>query len=620
MGLNLSVRQRLIIAFGVMIVLGLFVSGAGLIYIQEMERASEASRQRRVSIEQLADLKLKWLKAMSTVDQILLTRQTGVTEDRLSADLQALNQELYALQDETTGDSATITGQNAETVEALRRLGAELAEQMAELATMARAGRWSRAQTMRHTDLATLERRFNENLEALEDGLRHDLQASMGESTRIQRNLRWYWILAALGAILIGSWMVFMVTGSITRPIEALVDAAEAVQQGDLSRRVEVERHDEIGMLARTLNETSSRLQEMLSELEQRVNERTRELEETLFELEGAAQVARQAASIRDVDQLLDETAHLMSVLLGFYHTGIFLLDEDKEYAVIQAASSEGGRRMLERGHRLKVGGQGIVGAVAASGTTRVALDVGEDAVHFTNPDLPETHSEVAVPMELRGEIIGVIDIQSKEKGAFSDQDVAIIKSLADQIALAIENARLLEESGRALRELERLYGERVREAWQRPSIARSSAYHYTHMGVQEAESPELTETVGEAKVIQERNGRQLAAPIQLRGQNIGSILLKQGPDEEPWSPEEVALMEEISDQIALALENARLLEETRRRAQREQLIGQITTHMRQSLDVEDVLQTAVREMRTALDLEEAEVRIMQTALEEDET
>lgn len=620
MGLNLSVRQRLIIAFGVMIVLGLFVSGAGLIYIQEMERASEASRQRRVSIEQLADLKLKWLKAMSTVDQILLTRQTGVTEDRLSADLQALNQELYALQDETTGDSATITGQNAETVEALRRLGAELAEQMAELATMARAGRWSRAQTMRHTDLATLERRFNENLEALEDGLRHDLQASMGESTRIQRNLRWYWILAALGAILIGSWMVFMVTGSITRPIEALVDAAEAVQQGDLSRRVEVERHDEIGMLARTLNETSSRLQEMLSELEQRVNERTRELEETLFELEGAAQVARQAASIRDVDQLLDETAHLMSVLLGFYHTGIFLLDEDKEYAVIQAASSEGGRRMLERGHRLKVGGQGIVGAVAASGTTRVALDVGEDAVHFTNPDLPETHSEVAVPMELRGEIIGVIDIQSKEKGAFSDQDVAIIKSLADQIALAIENARLLEESGRALRELERLYGERVREAWQRPSIARSSAYHYTHMGVQEAESPELTETVGEAKVVQERNGRQLAAPIQLRGQNIGSILLKQGPDEEPWSPEEVALMEEISDQIALALENARLLEETRRRAQREQLIGQITTHMRQSLDVEDVLQTAVREMRTALDLEEAEVRIMQTALEEDET
>jgi GAF domain-containing protein len=111
-----------------------------------------------------------------------------------------------------------------------------------------------------------------------------------------------------------------------------------------------------------------------------------------------------------------------------------------------------------------------------------------------------------------------------------------------------------------------------------------------------------------------------LAAPIRLRGQNIGSILLRQDQDEEPWSPDEVALMEEISDQIALALENARLLEETQRRAARERLVGEITTRMRESLDVETVLQTAAREMRTALDLEEAEVRIMPSALEDDET
>jgi methyl-accepting chemotaxis protein PixJ len=140
-------------------------------------------------------------------------------------------------------------------------------------------------------------------------------------------------------------------------------------------------------------------------------------------------------------------------------------------------------------------------------------------------------------------------------------------------------------------------------------------------MGIEkEGEPADLMEVADEPKIVQERDGRQLAAPIRLRGQNIGSILLRQDQDEEPWSPDEVALMEEISDQIALALENARLLEETQRRAARERLVGEITTRMRESLDVEAVLQTAAREMRTALDLEEAEVRIMPSALEDDET
>jgi GAF domain-containing protein/HAMP domain-containing protein len=621
MRLNLSVRQRLILAFGLMILLGVFVSGAGLIYARELHLMASETRDGAQLVERLFELEVEWLNVVKTVDHLLLTHQTGVIEDQLENDLQALNQSLRALQSETTGESSAITGQNAERLETLQVLGVELTEKTRELVTMARAGRWPRAQTTRHTDLAALERRFNENLYDLKNSIRRDVQASVSESTRVQRNIRWYWILAALGAILVGSWIGFMVITSITRPVAALVKAAEAVQEGDLSRRVEVARQDEIGLLARTLNKTSSQLQEMLSEMEQRVKERTHEMEETLFELEGAAQVAKQAASIRDIDQLLDETAHLMSVLLGFYHTGIFLLDEEGEYAVLQAASSQGGRRMLGRDHRLKVGGEGIIGEVAASGTARLALDVGEDAVHFVNPDLPDSHSEVAVPMEVRGKIIGVIDVQSKEKEAFSDQDVAIIKTLADQIALAVENARLLEESERAVRELERLYGQQVREAWQRSSIAQSPTYRYTQMGVEkEGEPADLMEVADEPKIVQERDGRQLAAPIRLRGQNIGSILLRQDQDEEPWSPDEVALMEEISDQIALALENARLLEETQRRAARERLVGEITTRMRESLDVEAVLQTAAREMRTALDLEEAEVRIMPSALEDDET
>jgi FOG: GAF domain len=200
-------------------------------------------------------------------------------------------------------------------------------------------------------------------------------------------------------------------------------------------------------------------LRELTRELEKRVGERTRQLAETSLrlqeanrdlarrtaQLEAASEVARRAAAIRDVQTLLDETVRLISQRFGFYHAGVFLVDEAGEYAVLRAASSEGGQRMLARGHRLAVGEVGIVGYVAGTGKPRIALDVGEDAVFFSNPDLPHTHSEMALPLKVGERVIGVLDVQSVEPSAFTDEDVAVLQTMADQIALAIENARLLQ-------------------------------------------------------------------------------------------------------------------------------------------------------------------------------
>jgi GAF domain-containing protein/HAMP domain-containing protein len=410
------------------------------------------------------------------------------------------------------------------------------------------------------------------------------------------------------------SWRQYVFRG-MERSIAELRQGVARIIGGDLERRLDIRTGDEIEELANEFNVMASRLADLIGSLEERVAERTRELEESLFELEGAAQVARQAASIRDVEQLLDETVHLISVLFGFYHTGIFLLDETKEYAVLQAASSEGGHRMLERGHRLKVGEKGIVGHVAGTGTPRIALDVGEDAVYFDNPDMPETRSEMAVPLEVRREIIGVLDVQSQEAKAFSDPDIAIIKSLADQIALAIENAHLLEESQQALQELEVLYGRRVREAWRGKSGHQRAAYRFTDAGVERAHGVPSLEVqdgslVTQPAVQDEDDGRRLASPIRLRGQEIGSIILRQESAEEPWSEEELALMEEVSAQIALALENARLLEETQRRAAREQLTREITDNIRGAVSVEDAIQRAIREVGQALEASEMIARI----------
>ncbi len=356
-------------------------------------------------------------------------------------------------------------------------------------------------------------------------------------------------------------------------------------------------------------------LEGLYAGLERQVTERTADLARRSAHLEAAAQVAREAAAIRDVGQLLDQTVHLISDRFGFYHAGLFLLDERGEYAVLRAASSEGGQRMLARGHKLRIGETGIVGYVADAGEPRIALDVGQDAVHFVNPDLPATRSEMGLPLKVRGRVIGVLDVQSTQEAAFSDEDVAILQTMADQVALAIENARLLEESQRMLQELERLYGQRVRKAWRERVAGQPAAYHYTGVGVEAvrlsgaSEAP-VSSPPSRPVVMQEDGRRQLIAPILLRGQVLGSIVLQQDPEEVPWSDEEIALVEELITQIGLALENARLLEETQARAEQERIVASITAQVRSSMDPETILQTAVRELGAALGTDRAFIRL----------
>jgi GAF domain-containing protein len=373
----------------------------------------------------------------------------------------------------------------------------------------------------------------------------------------------------------------------------------------------------EMSMMLHREQEWSAELRTQRATLEQRITERTANLERRSLHLEAAAQVARDAAAIRDVGQLLNATVRLISDHFGFYHAGIFLLDDAREYAVLRAASSEGGQQMLARGHRLKVGEVGIVGYATDTGEPRVALGVGVDGVFFDNLNLPDTRSEMGLPLKVREQVIGVLDVQSTEKEAFSDEDVAILQTMADQVALAIENARLLEESRHSLRELETLHGQQAREAWRERVASQPAAYRYTGVGVEtvppsaalETEAPRLHSR----PVIvqeQERDGRRLIAPIRLRGQTLGSIALQQDPESAPWSDEEIALVEELSTQIGLALENARLLEETQQRAEQERIIANITARVRSSMDPKTILRTAVRELGAALGTDRAFVQL----------
>ena len=420
----------------------------------------------------------------------------------------------------------------------------------------------------------------------------------------------------AMAALMIATAVVFVTVRSITLGVEQLSHSAHRLAEGHFEERIPMVRQDELGQLARSFNAMAEELQGLYSGLEQQVGERTRDLERRSVQLETAARVAREAAAIQDVKQLLGVTAHLISEQFGFYHAGIFLADEAGDYAVLQVASSDGGRRMLARGHKLKVGEEGIVGYVAETGKPRIALDVGADAVFFDNADLPNTRSEMALPLKVRGQVIGILDIQSTQEAAFSDEDVAILQTMADQVALAIANARLLEDSQRALQELEAIYGRRTREVWRERATRQVAAYRYTGVGVEPALPPpalkmETSSRHPRPAVLQDGDGLRLIAPIRLREQNIGSIILRRDPKHASWSPEELALVEEISTQIALAVENAHLLEETQRRAEREQMLGQMTTRFTRSLDMDTLLQTAVRELGQLLDVAEVSVHVL---------
>ena len=232
------------------------------------------------------------------------------------------------------------------------------------------------------------------------------------------------------------------------------------------------------------VNIANLELQAMRASLEQRVHERTGALDRRTSQLEAASYVSRQTAAIQDPQILLSNVVDLITAQFGYYHAGIFLLDDRGRFAILQAASSEGGKRMLERGHRLEVGREGIVGYAAYQKRARIALDVGEEAVFFNNPDLPNTRSEVALPLTVRNKVIGVLDIQSYDQSAFAQDDLNTLQAMADQVALAIDNDRLVTESQTALRQLQEMTSESTYRTWRNRLIRKSHGYLYTPSGV----------------------------------------------------------------------------------------------------------------------------------------
>jgi len=366
----------------------------------------------------------------------------------------------------------------------------------------------------------------------------------------------------------------------ILTPLSQLAEGAAIVGAGDLAYEIPVQSSDEFGFLARSFNAMARRLQGLVTSLEQQVSERTRDLEKKSRQLEAVAFVSREVANIRSVPLLLEATVAAISRQFGYYHTGIFLIDDKREWAVLQAASSEGGQRMLSRRHRMRVGQQGIVGTVARTGKAHIALDVGVDAVWFDNPDLPDTHSEIGLPLkDLEGQVIGILDVQSAETQAFSPEDIETLQLLADQLSIVLRNARLFESTQSALSQLEDLQWSYSREGWARiMNQGRPSAYEYDSVSVQPVlplPAPRiLSDGAFPRQMVMADGAVALVEPMRYRDQTIGLVALSD--PQRVWTEEEEGLVQSVAEQIGIALENARLFEEAQNTARQQALMSEV--------------------------------------------
>lgn len=365
-------------------------------------------------------------------------------------------------------------------------------------------------------------------------------------------------------------------------------------------------------------------LKEERDSLEHRIELRTNELQKRASQLESASEIAKDISKISNLEELLPHAVNLIHDRFSLYYAGIFLMDEMNEFAVLRAATGEAGRIMLTGGHRLRVGEVGLVGYVVAKGDPRIAQDVGTDPVHFKNPLLPFTRSEMALPLRVGDQIIGALDVQSEKPEAFSLEDIRVLQILVDQLAVAVEKARVVDQLQQSVHELEKSYQQNTRRAWRShlEDSRRKYSFHYRQekIEIETIGNQDSDNILHQSKPIIKTSDPEspnkkpvttVAIPIKLRDQVIGIIDIQ---FDSPTVPGDmITMLETIADRLALALENARLLEENQNRAEREKLIGDISAKVRASTDMDNVLRTAAAELGRSLGITEVLVQLTTT-------
>ncbi len=603
------IAHKLTLASVLMILLTLVAGGVGLWQVfaigQAIGDAREKEQQLAWSLEMLAG----GHRLVAALNRMLLTQDPLLASTEVATSLGTLKAYMGMLQE--SGGEVGALG----LLEEIQVAYGELRQAVSEVDVLARQELWTEAGVALAQKVRPANKHMGLLLRRLVQQADRDVEAAAARTQVVVREAALLLaVLVVLTTAIALGWRQFVFRG-LSLSISELRQGVARISSGDLEYKLDVRTGDEIEELGDEFNKMAEDLAGLIGSLEQRVAARTRGLQT-------AAEVARATTSVLVPDELLGQTVDLVRERFNLYYVGLFLLDEERRFAVLRAGTGEAGQSMMEQGHRLEVGGESMIGWCTARGEARIALDVGEEVIHFDNPLLPETRSEMALPLRSRGRVIGAMTVQSVEEAAFDEADIAVMQTVADQVAVAIDNARLFAETQAALEELEVAHRRYLREAWTGylPTV-RKTSYETGHPGAAPLDDTMLSgirqAVERQSAMVLTVNGDEgemgysaLVAPIALRGEIIGVLGIYDDDEVRQWTDDEIAIIEAVAERMALAAENLRLLDETQRRATRERLVSEITAKVRASMDVDIILQTAVRELGAALGTDRAFVQL----------
>lgn len=412
-----------------------------------------------------------------------------------------------------------------------------------------------------------------------------------------------------LGLVLVSAVLVALFNQFITPPLVGLRRAIQAVAQGQFNEPVPgAGRGDEIGDLGAAFIDMRVQVRNLLDDLEARIATRTRDISAT-------QEISRFAATQRNMQLLMDQVVQLIIERFpNIYHAQIFLLDRDRSYAVLRASTGEVGAMLLGRGHRLGVGSISVIGQVTQQGEVVIARDTAASSVHRKNEFLPETRAELAIPLKSGDTIIGALDVQSKFRNAFAEDEIRILETMADQIAVAIENARLYQESLRRLDEIERNNRQKTLQTWQEYVYGRRQRQLSSEAGAPTgndlSELRRRAVAMGKIAVgeMTKNSTVPIAVPIQLRGETLGAVEWELPA--EGLNDNKLQLAQELANRLAVSLENARLFQESQKATERERIVNAIAARLTPQTEIDEILRTAVREVGQALRAPQVNIRL----------
>jgi len=414
-------------------------------------------------------------------------------------------------------------------------------------------------------------------------GYQHTIRVLYSEisSLEIFRGLQLQSVLFSVLALLLGAGFSYYVAKAVSDPIYDLIKTFNKIEQGDLTQRAPVSGTDELGIVTVQFNRMVSRLETLQNSLEQQVIERTKQLAAT-------NEVGRVAASSLDPEQLLAKVIPLIPEQFGYYFAAIYLVDSSGKWAELKEATGEAGRVLKQNHHRLEISGKNMVGTAIRELSPRIAQIASEEKQRFENPLLPYTRSEMALPLMVGDRVLGALNVQSTRESDFGPQVIETMQNMAGQVAIALENARLFQEAQQIIKEMRAVQQQYLLEGWQ---------------GLSE-ENEKLEYRIGDEE---DDNSRKLEVPISLRDQILGQIMLESQTE---WTPDQHSLVDAVATQAAIALENARLVSESRHIALRERMAAEINSKIWSSATIDGVLQTVVKELGRRLDASSATIEL----------